>query len=116
MDTSANLVLFLDRVINGAEGRPDTETNSAILEDILANQLCSVFDSRAPSRSVEAASVPSLRLFGFATADGLMRRAAERAFHGAEAPASAGRLIDRCRRDDLDTAFGAVFAAKDEPL
>jgi len=117
MDTSANLALFLDRVIDGAEGRPDTETNSVILEDVLANQFCSVFDSRAPSRSVETASVPSLRLFGFAAAaDGLLRGAAERAFHGAEAPASAGRLIDRCRRDDLDTAFGAVFVAKDEPL
>ncbi len=112
MDISATLALLLDRVIDGAEGRPSTETSSAILEDVLANQLRSVVDSlsRAPSRSVEV-SLPFLRLLGFAAADGLLRRAAERAFHDAEAHASAGRLIDRCRRDDLDTAFGAVFAA-----
>jgi hypothetical protein len=79
--------------------------------------------SRASPRVVETASVPFLRLVGLAAADGMLHRAAKRAgplasryaalaeFHGAEARSRAAQLIERCRRDGLDAAFDAAFAA-----
>jgi hypothetical protein len=79
--------------------------------------------SHASARKTEAAAVPFLRLLALVAADGLLRRAAERAgplakryaalaaFHGNEARRRAALLADRCRHDDLDTAFDAVFTA-----
>lgn len=75
----------------------------------------------APARTREAAAVPFLRLLGLAAADGLLRRAGERAgplaeryaalagFHAAEAEARAGLLAARCLRGDLDAAFDAAI-------
>jgi hypothetical protein len=64
-----------------------------------------------------------MRLLGVVVADGMLHRAAKRAgplapryaalakFHGAEARSRAAQLSERCRRDGLDTAFDAAFAA-----
>jgi alkylation response protein AidB-like acyl-CoA dehydrogenase len=77
--------------------------------------------AEAPARAREAAAVPFLRLLGLACADGLLRRAGQRAgplagryaalaeFHAAEAGTRAEALSARCRRSDLDAAFDAVF-------
>jgi alkylation response protein AidB-like acyl-CoA dehydrogenase len=91
----------------------------------LAAQLPSLVASlaRAPARAVEAAAVPFLRLLALVASDGLLRQAAARAgplggryaaladFHALEARREAALLIDRCRHDDFDAAFDAVFAA-----
>jgi len=79
--------------------------------------------SRASPRVVEAASVPFMRLLGLAAADGMLHRAAKCAgplapryaalaqFHGAEARSRAAQLSERCRYDNLDSAFDVAFAA-----
>ena len=79
--------------------------------------------ARAPARAVEAAAVPFLPLLALVASDGLLRQAAARAgplagryaaladFHAVEARREVALIIDRCRHDDLDAAFDAVFAA-----
>jgi|SoimicmetaTmtLMB_FD_contig_31_18496515_length_544_multi_3_in_0_out_0_2 hypothetical protein len=86
MDTTATLAQLLDRVVDGADGRPHHETTAAILDEA--------------ARFAERHLVP---LAG--------RYAALADFHVVEACRKAALLVERCRHDDLDAAFDAAFAA-----